>query len=124
MRPGQSHRFSAEINAPSWMENQSYSCLKSGMECKQSRKETVVHLHVQIFWVKMIFSIVWYRTPSHNRTRPSPIRISSQNYYFRWLYNLLSGMHLTDAIHDTEKKFPTQSWLVSTLTKKVFFRRN
>ena len=68
--------------------------------------------------------LVWYRTPSHNRTRPSPIRISSQNYYFRWLYNLLSGMHLTDAIHDTEKKFPTQSWLVSTLTKKVFFRRN
>lgn len=68
--------------------------------------------------------LVWYRTPSHNRTRPSPIRISSQNYYFRWLYNLLSGMHLTDAIHDTEKKFPTQSWLVSTLTKKVFFKRN
>ena len=68
--------------------------------------------------------LVWYRTPSHNRTRPSPIRISSQNYYFRWLYNLLSGMHVTDAIHDTEKKFPTQSWLVSTLTKEVFSKRN
>ena len=68
--------------------------------------------------------LVWYRTAAHNRTRSSAIRISGQNYYFRWLYNLLSGMHLTDAIHDTEKKFPTQSWLVSTLTKKVFFKRN
>ena len=26
----------------------------NGMECKQSRNETVVHLH-EIFWVKMIF---------------------------------------------------------------------
>ena len=68
--------------------------------------------------------LVWYRTAAHNHTRSSAIRISGQNYYFRWLYNLLSGMHLTDAIHDTEKKFPTQSWLVSTLTKKVFFKRN
>ena len=57
--------------------------------------------------------LVWYRTPSHNRTRSSPIRISSQNYYFRWLYNLLSGMHLTDAIHDTEKKFQrSHGWSV------------